>query len=380
MKKVGITTLYHKTINYGGALQAYALQKKIEEFGCECTVIDCYSTAGKNKYERFKALGLKRSIQVFGMKTVYKVGIKLDQIMRDGMNERHKLFSEFLNDIPHTEPVDIKNIYDLQDKFDICVTGSDQVWHPGIWNDAYLLRFARKKVSYAASVGATEFTNDQAEELSEALRGYSAISVREKGAVQLIQNLTSVKIQKVLDPTLLYTAQDWEKLVCPVEVTKPYVFMYAIDNHPAFRRAVYKYCQSRKIELITIPFNQSHFKISDICYTDKPLYAVGPRQWLWLIKNAEMVFTDSFHGSAFCLQFKKDFWSFEAPCDEGTAPDTKRIFSLLSEFGLEDRIVDFDDFPEMDSIEKRIDYWDVGVKLNELRKESQDFLMRALKV
>lgn len=196
MKKVGITTLYHKTINYGGALQAYALQKKIEEFGCECTVIDCYSTAGKNKYERFKALGLKRSIQVFGMKTVYKVGIKLDQKMRDGMNERHKLFSEFLNDIPHTEPVDIKNIYDLQDKFDICVTGSDQVWHPGIWNDAYLLRFARKKVSYAASVGATEFTNDQAEELSEALRGYSAISVREKGAVQLIQNLTSVKYKR----------------------------------------------------------------------------------------------------------------------------------------------------------------------------------------
>ena len=68
MKKVGITTLYHKTINYGGALQAYALQKKIEEFGCECTVIDCDSTAGKNKYERFKALGLKRSIQVFGIR------------------------------------------------------------------------------------------------------------------------------------------------------------------------------------------------------------------------------------------------------------------------------------------------------------------------
>lgn len=372
--------MYHNTINYGGALQAYALQRKIEELGCECKIIDCYTVDGKNKFNRFKVLGMKRSVQVFAMKMAYKIKISLNQEIREGMKKRRDLFAEFLKDIPHTEPIDVKNIQELRDKFDICVTGSDQVWHPGIWNDAYLLRFANKKVSYAASVGVTEFIKDQAKELQEELKTYSAISVRESGTIQLIQNLTCVKVEEVLDPTLLYPAQDWEKLMCPIEIEKPYVFMYAIDNHPTFRRKVYEYCQNRKVQLVTIPFNQSHYKQSDIRYTHNPLYAIGPRQWLWLIKNAEMVFTDSFHGSAFCIQFKKDFWAFEAPCNDGGRPDTKRIYSLLSKFKLQDRIVDFNDFPKMDIIEKRIDYCEFEENLNERRKGALDFLSRALEV
>lgn len=369
MKKVGITTLYHNTINYGGALQAYALQKKIEELGCECKVIDCYMTANQSKFDRMKALGLKRSVQILTMKAVYKVKMKFNRNMRNGMNARRTLFSEFLQEIPHTSPIDIKDIDTMRNKFDVCVTGSDQVWHPGIWNDAYLLRFARNKVSYAASVGATELASSQVKELREALKDYSAISVRESGAVQMIQNLTSIKVCEVLDPTLLYNARDWEKLMCPMDIQKPYVYMYAIDNHPAFRKRVYEYCQSRKIQLVTIPFNQSHYKSSDIRYTDRALYAVGPKQWLWLIKNAEMVFTDSFHGSAFCLQFRKNFWSFESPCRKEVAADTKRIFSLLSKFGLQDRIIDFDDFPERDKIKEEIDYNNFDVQLSKLQKK-----------
>lgn len=378
MKKVGIMTLYHNTINYGGALQAYALQRKIEELGYECKIIDCYATVGKNKLDRFNALGLKRSVQVLMMKVSYKVKTRLDQKMSDGMNKRCILFAEFLKEIPHTEPVDVKDIQKISNKFDICVTGSDQVWHPGIWNDAYLLRFANKKISYAASVGVIEFTKNQARELQEALKGYSAISVRESGAVQMIQKLTPIEVQEVLDPTLLYTAQEWEALIRPIKIRKPYIFMYAIDNHPLFRKRVYEYCHSRKIQLVTIPFNQLHYKTSDIRYTDNPLFAVGPRQWLWLLKNAEMVFTDSFHGSAFCLQFKKNFWVFEAPCTEGGKADAKRIYSLLSKFSLQDRIVDFNDFPETDEIGKKINYCDFDVKLSEWRKASQDYLMRAL--
>lgn len=185
-----------------------------------------------------------------------------------------------------------------------------------------------KGISYAASIGAIGFTSNQAKEMQEALRDYTAISVREHGAVQLIQNLAPIKVYEVLDPTLLYTAQDWEKLMCPVAIREPYIFMYAVDNHPMFRKRVYEYCKSRKIQLVTIPFNQSHYKNSDMRYTDRPLYAIGPKQWIWLIKNAEMVFTDSFHGSAFCLQFKKDFWAFEAPCGEEVVAETKRIYSL----------------------------------------------------
>lgn len=380
MRKVGITTLYHNTINYGGALQAYALQKKIEELGCDCKVIDCYVTTGKSKIDRWKALGFKRAIQILEMKIMYKIKMRLDRKMYNGMQQRRVLFSEFLHEIPHTKPVDVKKIDQYRDEFDICVTGSDQVWHPGIWNEAYLLRFARKKISYAASIGAIGFTSNQAKEMQEALRDYTAISVREHGAVQLIQDLAPIKVYEVLDPTLLYTAQDWEKLMCPVAIREPYIFMYAVDNHPMFRKRVYEYCRSRKIQLVTIPFNQSHYKNSDMRYTDRPLYAIGPKQWIWLIKNAEMVFTDSFHGSAFCLQFKKDFWAFEAPCGEEVVPETKRIYSLLSKFGLQNRIVDFDDFPDMEKVLQKIDYQNLDLQMNRLRKESQKFLAKAIKV
>ena len=133
-----------------------------------------------------------------------------------------------------------------------------------------MLRFANKKISYAASVGVIEFTKNQARELQEALKGYSAISVRESGAVQMIQKLTPLEVQEVLDPTLLYTAQEWEALIRPIKIRKPYIFMYAIDNHPLFRKRVYEYCHSKKIQLVTIPFNQSHYKTSDIRYTDNP--------------------------------------------------------------------------------------------------------------
>lgn len=314
------------------------------------------------------------------MKAAYRIKIKFDRDMNNGMNERRELFSKFLNEIPHTNPIDTKEIKKICNKFDVCITGSDQVWHPGIWNDAYLLRFAHHKVAYAASVGVTVFTNAQKRELEEALKGYSAISVRERGVTQMIQKLTTLRVQEVLDPTLLYMPQDWEKIMCPIEITKPYVFMYAIDNHPAFRRHVYEYCQSRKFQLVTIPFNQSHYKISDMRYTDRPLYAVGPRQWIWLIKNAEMVFTDSFHGTAFCVQFKKDFWSFEAPCGKGIPNDTKRIFSLLSKFSLQERIIDFNEFPDAEKISERIDYSGLDKCLSKLRNESTEFLEQAIKL
>ena len=170
MRKVGITTLYHNTINYGGALQAYALQKKIEELGCDCKVIDCYVTTGQSKIDRWKALGFKRAIQILGMKIMYKIKMRFDRKMYNGMQQRRVLFSEFLHEIPHTKPVDVKKIDQYRDEFDICVTGSDQVWHPGIWNEAYLLRFARNKISYAASIGAIGFTSNQAKEMQEALR------------------------------------------------------------------------------------------------------------------------------------------------------------------------------------------------------------------
>ena len=81
---------------------------------------------------------------------------------------------------------------------------------------------------------------------------------------------------------------------------------------------------------------------------------VGPLEFLRLIRDAEIVFTDSFHGSAFCLQFKKNFWVFEAPCTDGGIADAKRIYSLLSKFSLKERIVDFNDFPETDEIGKKI--------------------------
>ena len=378
MKKVGITTLYHNTINYGGALQAYALQKKVEELGCKCKIIDCYSDSKQSKIERFKAIGWKRALEILRMKVEFKINFTFNKEISNGMSERRLLFKKFLNEIPHTEPVEIHELDKLKNEFDICITGSDQVWHPGIWNDAYLLRFTRgKKASYAASIGATELTTDQAAELAQALKSYCHVTVRENGALEIVQKLTNLPVTEILDPTFLYDGNQWGKIANQILSDEPYAFMYAIGNEPSYRKNVYDFCKRNHLKLISIPFNQAHFKKEDIVYTDKAMYAVGPKEWLGLIKNAKVVFTDSFHGTAFCVQFNKIFWSFESyqNCGEKSK---KRIYSLLSKFGLENRIIDFREFPADQKVLAPVDYSQFHKKIPVLRDEAEQYLKEVI--
>ena len=199
MKKVGIITM-HKVVNYGSALQAYALQRVIEKLGYDCEIID-YVYPNEYHLSQYPKLPAWKSWVLFLIQMLYGFPQK----------KRIKLFERFYKDYLKLSPVCYKSREQLQGNpphYDIYVTGSDQVWNPKsiVEDTSFMLSFVRNdvhKISYAASF-ATDSIPDRFRGLYKAyLDMYSAISVREKNGIEIIRNLIEKKSELVLYPTIL---------------------------------------------------------------------------------------------------------------------------------------------------------------------------------
>jgi len=381
MKKVGIITLYHKNYNFGGQLQAYALQQKVESLGFSAEVLDCdLSTVQGRRVERFKSLGLSKSLRIFYMKMRMKLKKMLNLEFKRNIERKNKKFKDFCDFIPHSEYAKADNASVFADKYDMFITGSDQVWNPAIWCGVLLLDFVpveKKKISYAASILTTKFSEKEQLYLQEQLSSFNAVSVREIGAKILLDQVCDVNITQVLDPTLLWNADFWENHMLPPKIEQPYAFVYMMGNRAGTKKLIRDFCRRNGLRMVLVPHNQGHYRAEDEKYGDVLAYDIGPREWLGYIKNANYVFMSSFHGTAFSLNFKKNFWSFEEP--KLDAPKgSMRMESLLMQIGLTDRIRQIDNFPSDEEIIKPIDYTGVNEKLAILQNESEQFLKSAL--
>lgn len=368
MKKVGIITM-HKVINYGSALQAYALQRTIEKLGYDCEIID-YIYPNEYHLSRYPKLPAWKSWILFIIQLLYGFPQK----------KRVKLFERFYKDYLKLSPVCYESREQLQDNppcYDIYVTGSDQVWNPKyIGEDTnFMLSFVSDvpKIAYSASF-ATDSVPDKYRELyKNCLNEYSAISVREQKGVEIVQALSDKNTEVVLDPTLLLKADEYEDLAerSTIHIDEPYILAYILgysfNPYPYVERLI-KHIQ-RKTGYKVCLLNVSNVKML-FSHNTIRLQKVGPSEFVYLFKNASFVITTSFHGTAFSIIFNKPFYAL---VKKGNKDD--RLMSLLQLLELKDRAI----FLNSILPERMVEMNDVFLsRLSIVRERSIEFLHNEL--
>lgn len=341
--KAGIIT-FHDANNYGAVLQVYALKTKMNEY-CESEIINYYN---QNFHKSENIKGIKRKL----LSLMYKNDIK----------NKNKEFTDFrkkqLNinkDIIKTE--DLKT---LNSKFDLFISGSDQVWNLRCSgnNDTYFLDFVmdnKKKIAYSASFGTNEPKLD--EKHLNYIKDFAKISVREKSGQKYL-NKNGIEAIKTSDPVFLLRKEEWDNLA--EEDNDKYILVYEVVNGVNMINFAKKLSKMYGIKIVVI--TSSNKPIWGV----KTIRSAGPMKWLKLIKNAEYVITNSFHGLAFSLIFNKQFFIEQL----SNSDSNTRMIELLEEFGLKSRVLDNIKDKKIDIIQ----FNDVNKKIEINREDSIKYI------
>lgn len=360
--KVAVITR-HAICNYGSFLQSYALQKAIEKLGNEAVIID-YIRDDEEYHKRIN-IALKKSKRWnknFLMRMIYKLSRYPETVLME------KKFAQFRN--KHLKMTKLytsfRELVNDKPQADIYCTGSDQVWGPislDNYDPAYCLDFtndADVKISYAASFGKTKFEGDTMSYFENALKKYKYLSVRENSAAEIIRNMGIDKVEQVLDPTLLLNADEWSTLI-EKEITGKYVLVYQIHSNPELDKYAEEFAKK-----VNLPLLRVSFYLHQVSRSGKLIYLPTIGEFLSYVKNAEYMVTDSFHGTAFAINFNTQFVNV---VHDETAT---RNQSLLQLTGLTDRIVT--DKTDYSIIDRKIDFERVNSIMEENRKISMNRL------
>ncbi len=357
----------HAISNYGSLLQTLATQKVLENLGNDVEIIDYVRTDEETK--NLTKLYISKSVWNNNIvkKMVYYVlrhpaelySGKKFAIMRDKYIKMTKHCSTASEVKAETKGTDI------------FVTGSDQVWG-AIGNDdydpAYYLDFVNDKskcISYAASFGKTALGDIPEQTLTGLLDNYHSISVREDSAKDIIKSLGFDNVSQVIDPTLLLNKNDWSKII-ETEPTGEYVLVYQLHRNPEMNKYVEEFAKKKNLPLIRVTASPHQ-----LARSGKTVLLPDLGGFLGYIKNAKYMITDSFHGTAFAINFGVQFINI-SPGLTAT-----RNLSILNLTGLRDRMLkDYNDFNIFDN---QIDYSVVDSIIDNERKKSLAWLENTLK-
>lgn len=349
--KIGILTHYYQSMNYGGMLQAYALATFLREKG-----YDAQQVSYRFSSEPFLPPQVEK-------REVPKAGNPLSRLVRRGfrslnyrliekprqefyaaykkkeMSARAEAFAVFQKQVPHSlEVYDTSSIENCVQHYDAMITGSDQVWNFDWFNPAFFLDFPGAdvaKIAYAASAGKQNFSQEEILYLKKTLSNFKAISAREADLVPVInQIMNSDAAVQTVDPTLLLSAEDWAEIASPRLLEDKYVFCYFLHNDSGLTAVARKFARKHKFSIATIPFAAVEYNEQDIKFGDYRFNGADPSDFLSLIRNAEYVFTDSFHATVFSLLFGKEFMAFPRGDAKGMG---SRLATLTEMFGCPER-------------------------------------------
>lgn len=365
-KKVAVITR-HAVSNYGSVLQAYALQEAIKKTGLDCEIID-YIRFDED-YRKIADTNIKKSPKWnknFATRFVYKCIQSPEYII---MGRRFDKFQKSLLNLTSDSYHSLEELKNNPPQADIYCTGSDQVWGAigtDAYDGAYYLDFVDencKKISYAASFGKTDLSENTLKSVCNLLCEYNSITVRENSAADIINDM-SLNCSQVLDPTLLLDKNEWSKFISK-EPQKKYVLLYQLHSNKDMDRYAVEFAKKCNLPLIRMTallhrmFNGGKFEY---------LPSIG--RFLSLIKNAEYMITDSFHGTAFAINFNTQFIDI-LPGETKT-----RNQSILQLTRLTDRVLEsFDDFS---FINKKIDFENANRIIDIQREQSFNTLKEML--
>lgn len=353
--KIGILT-YHRVPNYGALLQAVATRVVLQEMGHEVYYVDYYPEYHRKRYRYFSSYTFKH--RNFKDKIRY---------VRDCIKYypykkvRKRNFDTFIKKEikPYCKP--------LSEAYDVIIYGSDQIWRKqresGTFNPIYFGKMlqAKKHIAYAASMGMMDLTKKDKEKFKSLVLNLDGIGVREIGLKNLLESLSIKNAVQVLDPTLLIDASKWNKIAPVQQYPTNYVLYYDLMSGSFNEDLIKDFAQQKKLQLIKIVGTA----------TQKDTYNIrtsaGPYEFLNLIRNADFVFTSSFHGLVFSILYQKQFFtSFKN--------NAQRAKSLLDSLGLSERLLEplCTSLPLLDSIK----YNDVHQKIMNLREPSLNYLKK----
>ena len=381
--RVGIMTMYHGNFNFGGQLQALALQHAVESFGYDCKVIDFAAAINAFALRKIVHVSFDILSKKTKQKAMYWIKNKTDKDFHKNCALRKKRFRNFMERIPHTDFCTSVTIRDLFiNEFDACIVGSDQVWNPEWWVPEYFLDFASertKKIAYAASLGTGKLSETDGKYLADQTKNFAAISLREQGAEKFLQKYISRPLTTTLDPTLLWNKSFWDTVAVKPDITEPYVvFYFPGGKSESVLRICHMFCEQEGLKLVAFPHFQGKHDAADEKYSHIRDYSSGPAEFLGLIKHARYVMTGSFHATVFSIIFHKQFVSFRKEAEKSAPAEILRNGSLLKSLGIEDRLVQHDWIPQLSLLDKMVDYTATEKRLSELREESLSFLKNAL--
>ena len=348
-KNVGILNFYYENYNFGANLVAYSLSEIIKNMGYNPYIINFNPFPPIDTFEQFKTI------------------------------EFVKFREKYLN--LTREYKNSNELYETNEYINAFVVGSDQVWRKAITHNnftTYFLDFAKwskKCLSYGASFGNDLFEGNSIEkkECGILLKKFSSISVREEDAKKIVKELSKMESTQVLDPTLLLTKDNYNELLEKEnqnEIEEKYVAVYCLfEQDETFENEIKRLFKDTKI----IDIKQKEEKIPLLKKSFMQYRSIY--EWINLIKNAEFVITDSYHGMLFSILYNKNFICL------GKNSKAKSRFDTISNLfagNIKTRIVEtIQEIKKIDDLIE-LDYLEINKKIEENRKKSIDFLEKAL--
>lgn len=362
MSKVGIMT-WHYYPNFGSALQAYALQTVIRRLGYDVRIINYrnpkFGTPHPVK-ELVKCL-IGRACETLGMGVPGSINSFLlfqDRYMRQ------------------TRPLLTMEEYGRAiQEYDTVVYGSDQIWAPNVFNPIYMggclpdAGRPRRLVSYAASVGLDTIPEDKRAQYRSLLSWFHAVSVRETDGSALLKAECGIDSLVVADPTLLLPSADYRAISREVQgINTPYIFCYFLNKEHSYAEPIKAYARERDLKVYGVSAMEADAGWMEL------LDNVGPREFIWLIDHAAMVFTDSYHGTIFSLLMHKDLRTIERFYAQDPICQNSRIRQLCSYFHMDGLVCRAGD----EIVDAGYDYGVFETELQRLRTLSMEYLKTAL--
>lgn len=360
--KIAVITR-HAILNYGSLLQAFATQITVEKLGYECEIIDYIRP--DESYKNYEKTLLTQKIE--WNKNPLKRFVYL--LLRQP--ESYSAGKKF--ELEQKKYLKLSKLYKSQEELidnkldvDIYMTGSDQVWGPtgnGLYDSSYCLSFvpnSKKKIAYAASFGHTDMTEELRAYYKKWLKRYSHVTVREDSAINFLNEIGIVG-QQVIDPTLLLTKEDWEKYIGK-KIEKKYILIYQLHNDKKLGRYAKKIAKEKGLPLLRVSVS-----LHQITRPGKFVWCPSIENFLSYIKNAEYMITDSFHGTAFAINFNIPFTEVLPNNNTGT-----RNMSILRLTGLSNRILK--DENDLSLVNEEIDFNYVNQIIEKQRLDSINIL------
>lgn len=362
MKKIGIAT-WHYNPNYGGLLQAYALQETIKKMGYKPEFINY-----RHDLNTFKKRLYRRSKDFYMMllrPEIYNGRKKKMTFVNSKLNVGRVYYSY----------VKLKN--DANNIYSAGICGSDQIWsnNNGV-NPFYYLDFLDedRRISYAPSIGYNSIPNEIQEQFKEYVNRIKYLSIREEKGAEIIKSITGRNAKVVLDPSLLLNKVEWLNEIDNKKRVSPrnqYILLYILGDNK--EQVNYAKQLSRNTGYKLIALETKYGKIKDL-----EIVNGDPFDFVELVNNASYVLTDSFHGVAFSINLEKQFVVFKRFKDDETKSQNSRIYNILSKTNLENRLISTD--APISFLEKNIiDYKKVNPLLEAERQLSLNFLTKSIK-